>query len=178
MKARRYLTRPEVVKLIAAADRGRYGDRDTLLLEMMYRFGLRVSEAVGLDWADVDLEQSRLLVRRMKRGRSASLPLSPELKDRIQALKAPHERRGPLFTSERGKAMTRYNVNRIVREAARDAEIAINCTPHVLRHSCGFELADRGLDTRRIQEFLGHRSIHSTQVYCDLAANALADVYA
>ena len=174
---RKYLTTAEIEKLLVAANRGRYPDRDSLIVLLMYLHGLRVSELVALQWSSVDFENGRIYIHRLKRGRHGTHPLSPDEKSALELLKKAQDGSGYIFTSERGGPMHRQNINRIVSEIASDANIAINCTPHVLRHSCGYALADRGIDTRRIQQYLGHRSILSTVIYTDLAGRALDNIW-
>ena len=174
---RKYLTVSEIDQLLVAANRGRYPDRDRLIILLSYRHGLRVSELIALQWSSVEFEKGRIYIHRMKRGRHGTHTLSQDEKSALEALKKSHDGSGFIFTSERGGKMYRQNVNRIIDEIAKNTDIAINCTPHVLRHSCGFELADRGIDTRKIQQYLGHRSIMSTVIYTDLAGRALDDIW-
>ncbi len=174
---RKYLTASEVEKLLVAADRGRYPNRDKLLILLAYRHGLRVSELTALQWSSVDFERGRLFIHRLKHGRHGTHTLSQDEQTALEALKKSHDGSGYIFTSERGGRMHRQNVNRIIKEIAVRTDIAINCTPHVLRHSCGYALADKQVDTRRIQQYLGHKSILSTVVYTDLAGRALDDIW-
>ena len=175
---RKYLTASELEQLLVAAKRGRYPDRDRLIILLSYRHGLRVSELTALLWSSVDFERSRIFIHRLKRGRHGTHTLSNEETSALEALKKSHDGSGFIFTSERGGKMRRQNVNRIISEIAKDTNIAINCTPHVLRHSCGYQLADKRVETRRIQQYLGHKSILSTVIYVDLAGRALDDIWA
>jgi len=159
---RKYLTASEIEQLLVAAKRGRYPDRDRLIILLSYRHGLRVSELIALQWSSVDFERGRIYIHRMKRGRHGTHTLSQDEKSSLKALKKSHDGSGFIFTSERGGQMHRQNVNRIIDEIAKNTDIAINCTPHVLRHSCGYQLADKRVETRRIQQYLGHKSILST----------------
>lgn len=174
---RKYLTATEIEKMLIASNRGRYPDRDRLIVLLMYRHGLRVSELINLHWSSIDFENSRIYVHRLKRGRHGTHPLSLVEMEALEALKKSHDGSSFIFNSERGGRMHRQNVNRIIKEIARSTNIAINCTPHVLRHSCGYALADKQVDTRRIQQYLGHKSILSTVVYTDLAGRALDDIW-
>lgn len=174
---RKYLTKAEVERLLGAATRGRYPLRDRLMIQFAYRHGLRVSELVNLQWSDVDFDRGRILIRRLKNGRTGTHPLSDPEKGDLEALKRSHEPSMYIFPSERGGCMHRQNVNRILAEIVKQAEIPIRVIPHSLRHACGFELADRGIDTRRLQQYLGHRSILSTVVYTDLAGRALDGIW-
>ncbi len=128
-RARDFLGDTEIDRLLAAAKRGRHGVRDHLLLLLMFRHGLRVSEAIAL--------------------RDDVLPW--------------------LFVSERRQPLTRQAVNYIVTQAGERAGLG-HIHPHMLRHSCGFALANKGYDLRLIQDYLGHRDPRHTAHYTRTAA--------
>jgi type 1 fimbriae regulatory protein FimB len=172
-----YLNEAEVVELLQAAKRGRHGIRDHLIMLMMYRHGLRVSEAVGLRRDDVDLDQARLWVRRLKNGLAVEQPITGDELRAIKRYLATRSDRLPwLFVSERAQAMTRQSVNYLIAAAATRAGLP-PVHPHMLRHSCGFALANRGHDLRLIQDYLGHRDPRHTVHYTRVAGSRFEGIW-
>jgi type 1 fimbriae regulatory protein FimB/type 1 fimbriae regulatory protein FimE len=171
-RTREHLTPQEVDKLIKAAGRiGRYGHRDATLILLAYRHGLRVSELVALRWDQVDLEQGLLHVARLKNGVPSTHPLrGPELRA-LRRLRREQGLSPYVLTSERGGAMTDSSVRKIIARAGDEARLGFPVHPHMLRHACGFKLANEGHDTRAIQHYLGHRNIQHTVRYTELAAD-------
>ena len=170
-RGRDYLGQPQIDRLLAAAKMGRHGVRDYLLLLMMFRHGLRVSEAIALRRTNVDLAQSRIWISRLKNGLCVEQPV---VGDELRAIRRWLARRDDalpwLFISERRQPLTRQAVNYIVKAAGARADLgAVN--PHMLRHSCGFALANKGHDLRLIQDYLGHRDPRHTAHYTRTAAS-------
>src|SRR3974390_681818 len=164
-----YLNETEIADLLQAAKRGRHGIRDHLLVLMMYHHGLRVSEATGLRRDDIDLDQARVWVRRLKNGLAVEQPITGDELRAVKRYLATRPDRLPwLFVPERGQALTRQTVNYLVAAAATRAGLP-PVHPHMLRHSCGFALANRGHDLRLIQDYLGHRDPRHTAHYTRVA---------
>jgi len=169
IKERKHLTGLEVDKLLAATSGARNEARDRCLLLLMFRHGLRVSEACGLKMSQVDIESRVLHVARLKRGLSTTHPLRL---DEIRAIKAWLAERAKMkpkadsfFVSERRGPLSRKTAWLAIRNYGELAELALPAHPHMLRHACGFALADQGADTRLIQDYLGHRNIQHTVIY-------------
>ena len=169
MTARKHLTALEVDKLIEAAGDSRNAARDRCLLLLMFRHGLRVSEACSLKLSQVDIESRVLHVARLKKGLSTTHPLRP---DELKAIKAWLTIRAKMkpetdafFISEQRRSLNRATVWHAIRKYGERAELSLPAHPHMLRHACGFALADQGADTRLIQDYLGHRNIQHTVIY-------------
>jgi type 1 fimbriae regulatory protein FimB/type 1 fimbriae regulatory protein FimE len=167
VRGREYLLPDEVERLVAAARKaGRYGQRDAALILITYRHGLRVSELCNLRWDQVDLPSARIAIRRLKGGLEGGHPIGGR---ELRALRAQGHSVVWVFANERGGPMTPAGVRKIVARAGRDAGLELAVHPHMLRHGCGYALANKGIPTRTIQEYLGHRSIASTAIYTALA---------
>jgi type 1 fimbriae regulatory protein FimB len=175
---RKYLSPDEARRVIEAAGKvGRQPDRDKLLLTMLFRHGLRLSEATDLRWSDFDLDskQRTLFVRRLKGSKDSVHTLEP---DTVRMLKRAKEDSDGhfVFRSERGGPLSPQIVQVIVGRAGELAGLPFKVHPHHLRHACGFAMAEQGTDTRLIQDYLGHRSIANTVIYTETSARRLASV--
>jgi len=170
-RAPEYLTPEEVERLIAAArGLGRHGHRDTTLILIAYRHGLRVAELVALRWEQVDLKAGLLHVRRRKGGTDSTHPLrGPEIRA-LRRLARDYPDTPYVFVTERQGPLTADTVRKLVARAGEAAGLPFPVHPHMLRHACGFKLANAGHDTRAVQHYLGHRNIQHTVRYTELAA--------
>lgn len=177
-RTREHLTPGEVEKLTAAAGRlGRHGHRDATLILLAYRHGLRVGELVALRWDQVDLKAGLLHVSRLKNGLASTHPLrGPELRA-LRRLQRDYGASPYVFTTERRGPLTDSAVRKIVARAGEAAKLGFPVHPHMLRHACGFKLANDGQDTRAIQQYLGHKSITHTVRYTELAPTRFRDFW-
>jgi len=166
---RKHLTAAEVDKLITATKGSRNEARDRCLLLLMFRHGLRVSEACGLALSQVDIESRMLHVARLKQGFSTTHPLRPDELKAVKMWLAIRAKMKPdtdaFFISERRGPLSRKTAWLAIRSYGELAELPLPAHPHMLRHACGFALADQGADTRLIQDYLGHRNIQHTVMY-------------
>jgi type 1 fimbriae regulatory protein FimB/type 1 fimbriae regulatory protein FimE len=168
-RSREYLTADEVDLLIRTARRqGRYGQRNATLILLMYRHALRVAEVVHLQWDMLDLKGALLHVRRVKNGVAALHPLRGAELRALRQLQHAYAGMAYVFVSERGSPLTTRTVHHIIAEAGRGAGLSFPVHPHMLRHACGFYLANKGVDTRALQQYLGHRNIQHTVRYTEL----------
>ena len=169
-----FLTEGEAKRFLDAARRGRYRVRDYALMLMIYRHGLRVSELIDIRMKDLDLDTARLFVRRKKGSLSTHQPIEGDELRAIRAwLRERNERADArssyLFLSERGP-FTRQAINYLAKEIGKRARLPFSVHPHMLRHSTGYYLANKGYDTRLIQDYLGHKNIAHTVKYTRTAA--------
>jgi len=165
---RDYLTASEVEKLMDVARENRWGHRDATAILLAYRHGLRASELVGLRWDDIDWQTSTLHVRRAKGGIGTRQPLAARELRALRRLQ--REASGVhIFVSERGAPLSVAGYQRMVARAGEAARFPFLIHSHMLRHSCGYKLANDGHDTRAIQHYLGHRSIASTVRYTTMS---------
>jgi integrase/recombinase XerD len=156
--------------------------RDRALLEVMYACGLRASEAIALELADVDLEG---VLR--ARGKGSKERLVPIGRQAVAALRAYLERGRPLlvglgveqrlFVNRRGTGLTRQGLYKIIQGHARGAGLDDRMSPHTLRHTFATHLLAGGCDLRSLQEMLGHADLATTQIYTHLSAERLKDAY-
>jgi integrase len=177
LRTREYLTPAEVEKLIKAAKDGRYGHRDSTLVLVAYRHGLRAKEACELEWSQVEFGRSACLhVRRAKNGKPSVHPIRGDELRMLTALRKEYPNSGSVFTSQHDTPFTPDAINRLVKIIGKRAGLP-TVHFHMLRHSCGYKLAGDGIDTRAIQDWLGHVSIQHTVVYTALSTTRFKDFW-
>jgi type 1 fimbriae regulatory protein FimB/type 1 fimbriae regulatory protein FimE len=178
LRTREYLTPSEVEDLMAAAKGNRWGHRDATMVLVAYRHGLRAAELVDLRWEQVEFGTGTLHVRRIKQGTPSTHPV---LGDELRALRRLQRERvskSPfVFTSERGAPFTTAGFARMIERAGDAARLAFKAHPHMLRHACGYALANKGHDTRALQAYLGHRNIQHTVRYTELSPTRFKDFW-
>lgn len=177
------ITRPQIESLLEAAGigEGPLPTRDRALVEVMYGCGARISEAVGLDLADLDLRDRTVRLR----GKGNKERIVPIGRMAIEALEQYLVRGRPtlarraseaLFLNARGGRLSRKGAWLVIDAAAGRARLE-QVTPHTLRHSYATHLLDGGADVRVVQELLGHASVTTTQVYTLVTVERLREAY-
>lgn len=175
MPTRKHLTESEITLLLHAAQQGENPERDCCLIWMCYIHGCRVSEIINWRLCDIDLVSNSIYIHRLKNGFSTTHPLYPIEKKvlstwlaRRKTYKNAHSEW--VFLSRHGVRISRQRIYSLMRQCSELAGLAIEAHPHMLRHACGYALANKGMDTRLIQDYLGHRNIQHTVLYT--ASNA------
>jgi type 1 fimbriae regulatory protein FimB len=183
-RRREYLTQDEIEKLLAASKKTRNPERDYCILLLGFRHALRVSEITGLKLSDVSLELNEVYVHRSKGGVPSPHPM---FNGESQAVRnwlvkrsemSPPEHVQELFISERRSALSRRTIWCMIREVAEKAGLQdLQIHPHTLRHSAGYSLVNRGVDSISLQAFMGHKSITSTTRYTALDSRRFAKFF-
>jgi integrase/recombinase XerD len=184
------LTIDEVLALLEGAGGDSPADgpltlRNRALLELLYSTGSRISEAVGLDVDDIDIQARSALLR----GKGGKQRLVPVGRPAVQALDAYLVRGRPelarrgrgtpaIFLNARGGRLSRQSAWQVLQDAAERAGITSGVSPHMLRHSFATHLLEGGADVRVVQELLGHASVTTTQIYTLVTVHALREVWA
>lgn len=171
-RPREFLTEDEITKIMKAAKIiGRHGHRDSTMILVAYRHGLRVSELVSLRWQQVNLDAARLTVIRRKNGTNTTHPLyGPEIRT-LRKLKRDYPQSDYVFLTERKAPITDATFRKMVARAGKIAQLPFPIHPHMLRHATGYQLANDGQDTRAIQDYLGHKNIQHTVRYTEITPN-------
>ncbi|MGC2827718.1 MAG: tyrosine-type recombinase/integrase [Pseudolabrys sp.] len=178
LRTREYLTEAEVERLMKAATKNRWGHRDATMILVAYRHGLRAAELVDLRWDQIEFRTANLHVRRVKQGTPSTHPI---LGDELRALRRLQREQKPkspfVSTSERGAPFSTAGFARMVERAGTLAKLGFKAHPHMLRHACGYKLANDGHDTRTLQAYLGHKNIQHTVRYTELAPTRFKDFW-
>lgn len=168
---RKYITYSEWDLFVKAINGTENEIRNKALFHMAYIHGLRVSELINLRLSDLDMSEEIVYIRRLKNGFSTYHPLQPETLElikrwlKIRKRYARDSQVDYLFLSTHGKKISRQWIYKLCSRYGKRAGLNVRVHPHMLRHSCGYALANQGLDTRLIQDYLGHKNINHTVLY-------------
>jgi len=173
-RVRGHLTETEIDKLLAALKGNRHGHPDWLIGLMIYRHGLRVSEACDLRWDDIDLPARAIVIRRLKGSRDSTHYLE---RDELWGLRRLPRKAAYVFVNERGDPFKREGIARMIQRAGEAAGLPFPVHVHMLRHACRYTLANKGMDTRRLQHYLGHASITNTVKYSAMSPEPFRDIW-
>jgi integrase len=178
LRTREHLKESELEKLMAAVKNNRYGHRDATMILVGYRHGLRASELTDLRWDQIDFTTGTMHVRRVKQGTPSTHPIRGDELRALRRLQREQDPKSPfVFTSERGGPFTTAGFARMLDRAGVEAKLGFKPHPHMLRHACGFALANKGHDTRALQAYLGHKNIQHTVRYTELAPTRFKDFW-
>jgi type 1 fimbriae regulatory protein FimB/type 1 fimbriae regulatory protein FimE len=178
VRTREYLTEREIEKLTDAARAGsRYGHRDATMILLGYRHGLRASELCDLQWSQVDFNAGTLRINRRKQGSPSTHPLKGDEIRALRRLKRDNEASPFVFMTERGGPMAPKAWHALFERIGKRAKLPFRVHPHMLRHTCGYLLANKGVDTRSLQAYLGHKNIQHTVRYTELAPDRFKDFW-
>jgi len=175
---RRYLTQREIDRLMDCARKhGRYGHCDATMILVAYRHGLRASEVCDLQWHQIELSEGRLHVHRVKNGIPSVHPIRGDEMRALRKVRRDYSKDAYVFVSERGGPISPIGFHRLVQRLGEAAEMPFPIHPHMLRHACGFKLANDGHDTRALQHYLGHKNIQHTVRYTEMAPDRFKDFW-
>ena len=177
-RSRRYLTEREIEWLMGTARKhSRRGHRDATMILVAYRHGLRASELCDLQWHQIELAEGRLHVHRVKKGTPSVHPIRGDELRALRRLRRDNPTDAYVFVSERGGPISRIGFHRLIQRLGEAAGMPFRVHPHMLRHACGYRLANDGHDTRALQHYLGHKNIQHTVRYTELAADRFKDFW-
>lgn len=180
-RSRKYITKEEFDILISKRiktkrESQRRIDRYKSILYLLYYHALRCSELVELKWDAIDMVSKTIHITRLKNGKSSIHPLMkceyPVLKRLYDIRKGFYVLEGPM-----GDQMPRASVNSFFFRLNKKKLIPLKLHPHMLRHGCGYYLANKGIDTRSIQVYMGHSCIKSTAIYTEISPNRFNDFF-
>ena len=169
---KKYLTPAEIDQLLKATRISDHPKRNHLLFLLIFRHGLRVSELTNLKLNQIDLKSGQIFCKRLKKSLSTAHPLQADELRLLKAYIKDRDSHSPyLFISERGTPFTRGGIYYLVKVIAERGKLPFHVHPHMLRHSCGYALAEKNTHIRLIQDFLGHKQIQHTVRYTQVNAS-------
>src|SRR5437762_8861936 len=176
-RQREYLTEAEVAKLVEAAGNSRNHVRDRLMIRVAFLHALRVSELVDLRWQQIDLTTATIHITRAKNGTPSNHRLEGDELRFLRALRREHPHADFVFLSERKAPLSIDGAQKLIQRLGEAAELPFPIHAHMLRHAAGYALAARGVDTRTLQAFMGHRSIANTVIYTAVADKRIRNIW-
>lgn len=183
-KAMEFLKPEEVDKLMELPDDTDKGIRDKAILELLYATGIRASELIDMEIADINLrmgfvtcEGENIRSRIIPVGRMARNAVEKYLEESRGRLTRSNEDERHLFVNFQGKPLTRQGLWKVLKEYGDMAGLSVNLTPQVLRNSFAIHMLQNGADLKSLQELMGHEDISATQVYLAFTKNRIKDVY-
>lgn len=172
LRKREYLTQQEIERIRKVARQNpRHGHRNDTLILMMFRHALRVSEAIDLRWEQVNFSRAELHVTRLKNGKPATHPLDYITLRALGRLRKNYPQTPCLFVTDQHLPLSVRSVHHIIAQAGKAADLPFTIHSHMLRHSTGFYLANKGIGIRAIQAYMGHANIKSTVIYTAMDDN-------
>ena len=169
LRTREYLSDKEIEALRKAARNNQYhGLRNDTIILLMFTHALRVSELTALRWEQIDFKKGILHVKRIKNGTPATHPLRGQSLRALRQLAREYPDSNHVFVSERKTPLSTRSIRNLIAETGKLANFKFPIHPHMLRHSTGFYLANKGIDTRAIQAYMGHANIKNTVIYTEL----------
>ena len=178
---RDFLTQTELDQLLNVAKKGRHGVRDYCIILIMVRHALRVSELCRMRVSDIDLETGRIFIARLKNSLSTEQPLAGDEKRALRAwLRVREENKifaNELFVNQQRSPLDRKSLFVQFGRLGLKANLTIKVTPHILRHTTGFLLANKGIDSRTLQDFMGHRNPSNTARYTRVASKRFENLW-
>jgi integrase len=176
-RTREYLLPEEVDALIDAAKGNRYGHRDATMVLTAFRHALRAAELVDLRWSQIDFDNARMHVRRVKGGVPSVHPIKGDELRALRKLQRETENSEFVFITERGSPFTTDGFAKLVERLGEAAGLKFGAHPHMLRHAAGYKLANDGVDTRSLQSYLGHKNIQHTVRYTEMSDTRFKDFW-
>jgi integrase len=169
LRPQEYLTEAEIDRLRKAASGNRNGFRDSAMILVAFRHGFRPSELCALRWDAIDLDHGKIHCNRRKNGAISVHPLAGVELRALRRVKRESPPSAFVFVSERGAPFTVGGFRRMITRLGARTGFAFQVHPHMLRHACGYKLANDGVDTRSLQHYLRHKNIQHTVRYTELA---------
>ncbi|MEL7039358.1 MAG: tyrosine-type recombinase/integrase [Cyanobacteria bacterium J06592_8] len=172
VRTREYLLPEEVEAMLSVTQKSlsRHAHRNCTLILLIYRHGLRLSEVAALRWEQIDFKGGTIYVKRVKNGTPSTQPLYGDEIRALRKLQRDYPASPYVFQSNRRSPLAKDTIGGIIEQAGKLAELSFPVHAHMLRHGTGYYLANRGVDTRTIQSYLGHKNIQHTVRYTDLAS--------